>query len=134
MRLSALGVVVVAAGFCVAAPGEHKTPTIPELIRQLSSNDYQAHPQAARRLGNLGVAARDAVPALAKTLHDPFVEARLAAAKALGQIGKPAVPGVNRGIAGPRCGGTCPCSTGAGSHRIGRCRGRPRPGQDAQGQ
>ena len=107
-RLSTLGVVLAAAGFCVAAPGEHKTPTIPELIRHLSSNDYQSHPQAARRLGNLGVAAPDAVPALARALHDPFAEARIAAAKALGQSQhRRAGPGDpeaahRRAISGPR--------------------------------
>jgi HEAT repeat protein len=91
-RLSTLGVVLAAAGFCVAAPGEHKTPTIPELIQQLSSNDYQIRQRAARRLGNLGLAARDAVPALAKALHDPMPDVRGPAGKALGQIGTPAVP------------------------------------------
>jgi HEAT repeat protein len=91
-RLSTLGVVLAAAGFCAAAPGEHKTPTIPELIRQLSGNDFQLRQRAARQLGNLGLAARDAVPALAKALHDPMPDVRGAADRALGQIDTPAVP------------------------------------------
>lgn len=68
-RLIALGMVLAAANPSLAAP-EPKAATIPDLIRQLSSNDFHVRQHAARQLGNLGLAARDAVPALAKALHD----------------------------------------------------------------
>jgi HEAT repeat protein len=90
-RLVALGMVLTAAHLGLAAGGEQKPATISDLIRQLSSNDFHARQHAARQLGNLGLAARDAVPALAKALHDNFPEVRGSAAKALGQIGTPAV-------------------------------------------
>ncbi|HEY7308060.1 MAG TPA: HEAT repeat domain-containing protein [Gemmataceae bacterium] len=90
-RLVALGMVLMAAPFGIAAGGEQKPATIPDLIHQLSSNDFHARQYAARQLGNLGLAARDAVPALGKALHDNFPEVRGSAGKALGQIGTPAV-------------------------------------------
>ncbi len=90
LRLIALGVVLAAANLCTAAP-EQKPATIPDLIRQLSSNDFHIRQHAAKQLGNLGLAARDAMPALAKALHDPMPEVRTNAGKALGQIGTPAV-------------------------------------------
>lgn len=90
-RLVALGVVLMAAQLSAAAGREQKSATILDLIRQLSSNDFHARQHAARQLGNLGLAARDAVPALAKALHDNFPEVRGSASKALGQIGTPAV-------------------------------------------
>jgi HEAT repeat protein len=84
----ALGVVLTTASLCVA---EQKPATISNLIQQLSSNDFHLRHAAARQLGNLGLAARDAVPSLGKALHDPFAEVRASAGKALGQIGAPAV-------------------------------------------
>ena len=90
-HLIALGVVLAAAPLSAAAAGEQNPATIPDLIQQLSSNDFHTRQHAAWQLGNLGLAARDAVPALAKALHDPFPDVRSSAGKALGQIGPPAV-------------------------------------------
>src|SRR5579871_4241735 len=89
--LCALGVVLAAFPISIAAGAEKAPATIPELIGQLSSNDFHARQNAARQLGNLGLAARGAVPGLGKLLHDQYAEVRGAAGKALGQIGKPSV-------------------------------------------
>lgn len=91
-RLLALGVVVFSANLCLAAANEPKPATIPDLIQQLSSNDSAVRQQTAQQLGNLGVAARKAVPALSKALRDPYPKVRTRAAKALAAIGVPAVP------------------------------------------
>ncbi len=88
----ALGLVLASASLCVAADNEQKPATIPDLIGQLSNNDFHVRQRAAKQLGNLGLAARDAVPGLAKLLHDVYPDVRNSAAKALGQIGTPAVP------------------------------------------
>lgn len=90
-RLLALGVVLISCSLCPAADKEQKTATVPDLIQQLFSNDYHARQHAAKQLGNLGLAARDAVPALGKLLNDVYPDVRISAAKALGQIGTPAV-------------------------------------------
>lgn len=89
--LIALGLVLASASLCLSADKEKKTATIPDLIQQLSSNDFHVRQHAAKQLGNLGLAARDAVPALGKLLHDNYPDVRSSAAKALGQIGTPAV-------------------------------------------
>ena len=52
-------------------------------------------------LENMGPAARDAVPALAKAVRDPARSVRQAAVKALGAIGpeaSPALPALDRAI------------------------------------
>ncbi|MGH7171841.1 MAG: HEAT repeat domain-containing protein [Gemmataceae bacterium] len=90
-RLFALAVVVVSASQCLAAAKEQKPATIADLIQQLSSSNFYVRQRAAKQLGNLGVAARDAVPALGKRLHDVYPAVRGSAAKALGQIGTPSV-------------------------------------------
>ena len=89
-HLLALGAVVVSASLCLAA-NEQKPATIADLIQQLSSNNFFVRQHAAKQLGNLGLAARDAVPALGKLLHDFHPDVRNSAAKALGQIGTPSV-------------------------------------------
>lgn len=89
-RLFVAAAVLVSAPLCIDAE-ERKPATITDLIAQLSSNDFHVRHQAARQLGNLGVAAREAAPALGKLLRDPIAEVRSGAAKALAQIGKPAV-------------------------------------------
>ncbi len=90
-HLASLGVVLFSASLCPAADKAQKPATIPDLIGQLSSNDFHDRQHAAKQLGDLGLAARGAVPALAKALHDAYPEVRKSAAKALGQIGSPAV-------------------------------------------
>ncbi|MHB1422897.1 MAG: HEAT repeat domain-containing protein [Gemmataceae bacterium] len=87
----ALGLVLASASLSFAADQEKKPATIPDLIQQLSSSDFPVRQRAAKQLGNLGLAARDAVPALGKLLHDAYGNVRGSAAKALGQIGPPAV-------------------------------------------
>jgi HEAT repeat protein len=91
-RLLALGLILASANLCCAADKEPKPATIPDLIQRLSSSDFNVRQHAARQLGNLGVAARDAVPGLGKVLHDANPDVRGSAARALGQIGTPAVP------------------------------------------
>lgn len=89
-QLAPLGAVLISASLCLAADKAPKISTIPDLIGQLSSNDFHDRQHAATQLGDLGLAARAAVPGLAKALHDVYPEVRKSAAKALGQIGRPA--------------------------------------------
>jgi HEAT repeat protein len=72
---------------------DKRPKTVAELIRKLEARDERSRLTAIRQLGRLGVAGREAVPALAKVmLHDPQANVRNQAAQALGQIGVPAVP------------------------------------------
>jgi HEAT repeat protein len=87
-----LGAVLISASACQGAIDEQKPVTVPDLIQQLSHNDFHVRQRAAKQLGDLGLAARDAVPALARLLHDVYPDVRNSAAKALAQIGPPAVP------------------------------------------
>ena len=66
--------------------------TIAELIKKLQDEDAAVRLCAAHQLGNKGLAAREAVPALAKLLHDPLPDVRTRAGKSLAAIGVPAVP------------------------------------------
>src|SRR5437763_702201 len=66
-----------------APPPPHRDP-IASLIRRLSAGPDPARAEAARDLGNLGAAAREAIPALVKALHDRDPEVRVRATKALG--------------------------------------------------
>jgi HEAT repeat protein len=50
--------------------------------------------QSCRALAYMGAQGKDAVPALIRTLNDPIIAVRDAAADALGQIGLPAAPAV----------------------------------------
>jgi len=70
--------------------------------------------QRRRGLGEVGPAAKEAIPALAKALADPDAEITRLAASALTHLGKEAVP----------------AWWGCSRTRTGRCAGRrPRPGQ-----
>ncbi len=61
---------------------------VPELIAALKDRSYYPNRyRAAKDLGELGPAARDAVPALAAALNDPEPLVRMAAAGALGRVG-----------------------------------------------
>lgn len=100
-RLLALGVVLIAPSLCLAADEGQKAATLSDLIGQLSSNEYHARQHAAMQLGDLGLAARDAVPALSKLLHDVYPDVRSTAAKALAAIGVPAVPALIEALKDP---------------------------------
>jgi HEAT repeats/PBS lyase HEAT-like repeat len=76
---------------------EYPTPpaTLQELITVVSEGGGAARVTAARALGDMGLRAELAVPALIKNLHYEHTEVRTAVADALGKIGpgaKPAVP------------------------------------------
>jgi HEAT repeat protein len=76
---------LVSANLSFADDKAKNPPTIPDLIQQLSSNDFHVRQRAAKQLGNLGLAARDAVRALGKLLHDAYPDVRSSVAKALGK-------------------------------------------------
>src|SRR5579885_3215278 len=89
----ALAMVLVSAMVCSAADTEgKKTVTVSDLTGQLSSSDCRVRQRSARQLGDLGLAARQAVPDLAKALHDTSPKVGSTAARALASIGVPAVP------------------------------------------
>lgn len=96
-----LGMVLISASLCPAADPEQKIATVPDLIQQLSSNDFHSRQRAAKQLGNLGLAARDAVPALSKALRDSSPKVGSSAAKALAAIGVPAVPALIEALIDP---------------------------------
>jgi HEAT repeat protein len=64
---------------------------VPKLIETLRFKPETAH-LAAKLLGGLGPAAKDAVPALVANLGDPDARVSNAARRALAEIGEPAVP------------------------------------------
>jgi hypothetical protein len=66
------------------------------LVRLLADADAGIRSKAAGALGALGADARQAVPELIRLLADKDTSA--AAAKALGQIGKPAVPALKEAL------------------------------------
>ena len=90
-RLVVMGLVLASASLGFAVDREQNPTTVADLNQQLSSTDFHVRQRAAKQLGNLGLAARDSVPTLGKLLHDVYPEVRSSAAKALGQIGTPAV-------------------------------------------
>jgi HEAT repeat protein len=65
---------------------------LPALIRALRSQNPVERVRAAKDLGRLGWLARDAMPALVKTLHDDDGKVREAAAHAIGLMGPEALP------------------------------------------
>ena len=76
----------------VDATAERK---VKELIMKLSDGDYYVRARAAEALGEMGPAAKDAVPALIKLCGDSDSDVRGHAAEALGEMGpaaKDAVP------------------------------------------
>ena len=60
---------------------------VPFLIDALSDPDLRVRRDAARALGDRGLAAGDAIPELAETLRDPSAIVRSSALRALGDIG-----------------------------------------------
>lgn len=69
--------------------------TVPELIDVLLNGSEEARVGAARRLGQMGDSALDAIPALSASLSHSNSEVREAAAWALGQMGSSASSSVN---------------------------------------
>ena len=69
---------------------------VPRWVAALDDADPAVRRQAARLLGQLGPAAKDAVGNLAKSLKDEDPSVRAEAARALGQIGPGARPAVGR--------------------------------------
>ncbi|HWW93159.1 MAG TPA: HEAT repeat domain-containing protein, partial [Vicinamibacteria bacterium] len=76
-------------------------PTVQGLLESLGDSDPDKRSQAAKALGSLGGAAREAVPALTVALKDREGLVRTEAARALGRIGpeaKSAVPALNAAL------------------------------------
>jgi hypothetical protein len=74
--------------------GNDAVPAIPKLIMNLQAEDFDVRKAAADILGIMGSKAQEAVPELMEMLQrDTYYHARLAAAKALGEIRDPrAIP------------------------------------------
>jgi HEAT repeat protein len=75
--------------------------SVADLVRKLDSDDAIYRLRAAHKLGDLGLAAREAVPALAKALRDKSPDVRARAAKSLAAIGAPAVPALIEALKDP---------------------------------
>ncbi len=73
---------------------EKATKGLRDVIAGLGGSEPGARSYAAGRLGAIGPAAAEAVPALAKLLADPDAEVRRASAEALGKIGPAARPSI----------------------------------------
>ena len=65
---------------------------LPELIEGLRSEDPQDRLKAAKNLGRLGWLAREALPALIRTLEDADPKVRESSAQAIGLMGPDALP------------------------------------------
>jgi len=76
-------------------------PTVQSLLESLGDSDPDKRSQAAKALGSLGGAAREAVPALTVALKDHEGLVRTEAARALGRIGpeaRTAVPALSAAL------------------------------------
>jgi HEAT repeat protein len=85
-----------------SAPAADPPPdSVADLVRKLQDEEGFTRLHAAHKLGDMGLAAREAVPALAKALRDPVVEVHVRAAKSLAAIGTPAVPALIEALKHP---------------------------------
>ena len=106
MTHAAFGLSLVAS-LALAAPvwaREDATKDVKELIITLKSEKVTERAAAARILGELGPAAKEAVPDLEAALADPDKDVRRCAARSLGDIGKaakPAVPALGKTLKDP---------------------------------
>ncbi|HJZ59055.1 MAG TPA: HEAT repeat domain-containing protein [Gemmataceae bacterium] len=66
---------------------EYKGVPLRQLVAQLKSPDAQTRKEAAKTIGLIGPAAKDAVPALVNALKDKDSDVRSSAALALKWIG-----------------------------------------------
>lgn len=94
---------VLGASFILAAqaPAQEIPKDVQELLVSLKSEKVQERSAAARILGELGPAAKDAVAGLQEALVDPEKDVRRAAARSLGDIGRPAkaaVPALGKAL------------------------------------
>ena len=95
MRLA----LALALGATLVLPVPSRTQEVPkdvqELLVTLKSEKVPERAAAARILGELGPAAKDAVPGLQEALQDADKDVRRSAARSLGEIGRPARPAVS---------------------------------------
>ncbi len=85
----------------VPAPAQEVPKDVQELLVTLKSEKVQERAAAARILGELGPAAKDAVPGLQEALVDADQDVRRSAARSLGDIGrsaKAAVPALGKAL------------------------------------
>ncbi len=94
-------VAVVAFGWCSIAEGKparadedpsYKGRTLKEWIKDLQGSDKDNAVAAAKAIGNIGLKAKAALPALIEALRYEDYSVRAAVEEAFGQIGEPAVP------------------------------------------
>ena len=80
---------------CGAVVAEDRPPDIGKLVEQLHASDTNSRRDAALQLGQVGPAAKDAVPALVKALGDSDKQVwsyAIGALAALGPEAKEAIP------------------------------------------
>jgi HEAT repeat protein len=100
---------VFGLGACLAQPvsafaRQDASKDVQELLVTLKSEKVSERAAAARILGEMGQAAKEAVPALQEALADSDKEVRRSAARSLGDIGraaKPAVPALGKALKDP---------------------------------
>jgi len=80
---------------------EQKRQKVAELIEQLKDEEVGRRMQAADGLGDLGAAAKSAVPALIGALNDEDILVRRDASYALGSIGPDALPALIEALKSP---------------------------------
>src|SRR4051812_43083753 len=71
-----VGLLLLAAGSVRAAVPPRGPDTVAGVVNKLKDEDPTVRLRAARDLGNLGAAAREAVPQLMKALRDPAAGVR----------------------------------------------------------
>jgi TolB-like protein len=81
---------IVAAALLACGCAANMQTTVDDCARRLGADDSDARAKAARRLGEIGPAAKTAVPALTAALRDQSPYVRFKAAEALGKIGRDA--------------------------------------------
>jgi HEAT repeat protein len=72
---------------CLVVPASLRGGEVEDLIKQLKSKDPDARRAAAKALGEAGVDAKPAVPALVQALKDSDLFVRRFSAQALGEVG-----------------------------------------------
>jgi len=90
---------VLGLGACLAVPGaamakQDVAKDVQELLVTLKAGKTAERAAAARILGEMGPAAKDAVAGLQEALADDEKDVRRTAARSLGDIGRPAKPAV----------------------------------------
>jgi HEAT repeat protein len=83
---------VMVPSFAIAQPPAAAATSLPRPFADLQHEDDKIRAAAIKSLGEMNADKRDVLPALADAAKDPVWFVRVAAARALGKMGKEAVP------------------------------------------